>query len=271
MPDGSNTDLQKSAWRAVSRNMEMEFSFQMYGARNFPPILEILPKLKALGYAQVEGYGGLYGNEPGLAQALRNAGLTMPTGHFGLDTLEQTEQTIELARKLGTEIILCPAPPEGQREMDEAGWKALAATLAGLCEIYNKAGFQFGWHNHHWEFQPTASGRLPIEILLDEAPGLVWECDVAWVVKGKADPIAWIRRYKDRLVAIHVKDIAPEGECVDEDGWADVGHGVMDWQGIMNVVTAETDCRYFVMEHDNPNDVERFARRSIESARKLGN
>jgi len=247
----------------------MDFSFQLYCARNFQPILDILPRLKELGYTQVEGFGGLYANEPGLADAVKAADLSMPTGHFGLDMLEDTENTIKLCKDLGTEIILCPAPPPEQRDMDEDGWRALAATLARLCDIYTAAGFRFGWHNHHWEFQPTASGKVPMDILLEGAPKMVWEVDVAWVVKGNADPLEWIRRYKDRVVAIHVKDIAPEGECVDEDGWADVGHGTMDWQTIMDAVTSETDCEYFVMEHDNPNDVDRFARRSIESARKL--
>ena len=72
----------------------------------------------------------------------------------------------------------------------------------------------------------------------------------------------------DRIAAAHIKDIAPEGECVDEDGWADVGHGVMDWTAIMAALR-KTDARWFVMEHDNPKDHSRFASRSIETARGL--
>ena len=30
-----------------------------------------------------------------------------------------------------------------------------------------------------------------------------------------------------------------------------------------------TGCKYYVMEHDNPKDAERFARRSIEAAEQL--
>ena len=78
-----------------------------------------------------------------------------------------------------------------------------------------------------------------------------------------------MQRYADRVTAIHVKDIAPEGECVDEDGWADVGHGIIDWKAIMDFVKAKTKAELFVMEHDNPNDVERFARRSIDYCQSL--
>lgn len=248
----------------------MEFSFQLYGARNFPPILDILPTLKELGYAEVEGFGGLYANEPDLASILRDSGLTMPTGHFGLGDLQNTDATMKLASDLGTKTLFCPAIPQDERSQGEDGWKALAETLAGLGETYNAAGFKFGWHNHAFEYVPTASGALPLDLILEGAPDIVWQHDVAWTVRGGQDPIKWIDKYADRMVSAHVKDIAPQGECEDEDGWADVGYGTMDWAGIFAAIKSKTACRSFVMEHDNPNDVQRFARRSIESARKLG-
>ena len=69
--------------------------------------------------------------------------------------------------------------------------------------------------------------------IFEGGPELEWEMDVAWVIRGGADPLAWIEKYKDRITAAHVKDIAPAGENTDEDGWADVGHGTVDWKAIM--------------------------------------
>ena len=63
-----------------------------------------------------------------------------------------------------------------------------------------------------------------------------------------------------------VKDIAALGENLDEDGWADVGHGVVDWKGIMAALRA-VGVSNFIMEHDNPSDDARFARRALASAR----
>ena len=74
-----------------------------------------------------------------------------------------------------------------------------------------------------------------------------------------------MRKYSDRLIAVHVKDRAHEGECLDEDGWEDVGHGTMDWVDTISAVR-ETACQFFVMEHDNPKDDARFARRSLAAA-----
>ena len=51
------------------------------------------------------------------------------------------------------------------------------------------------------------------------------------MIRGGADPLEWMRPYGNRITAVHVKDIAPAGESADEDGWADVGHGTVDWNG----------------------------------------
>ena len=247
----------------------MDYSFQLYSARNLSPVTSILPKLKSLGYAQVEGYGGLFDDVDVLGAALKASGLTMPSAHFSLDMLKDTDTAMKTAERLGITTLICPAIDKDDRSQDEPAWVALAETLAGLAETYQKAGFAFGWHNHDFEFKPVASGKMPLEIILDMAPGLIWECDVAWVVRGNHDPLAWLQRYASRVAAIHVKDIAPKGDCLDEDGWADVGQGVIDWKRIMGFVTDKTKAGLFVMEHDNPSDVERFATRSIAYCQSL--
>ena len=47
-----------------------DLSYQLYSSRNFPPLADTLSMLADLGYAQVEGYGGLYEDLDGLASAL---------------------------------------------------------------------------------------------------------------------------------------------------------------------------------------------------------
>ncbi len=73
--------------------------------------------------------------------------------------------------------------------------------------------------------------------------------------------MVWLERYADRIVAAHIKDMTgdPTGP---EDGWADVGHGIMDWPRILPALRASS-ARYWVAEHDRPSDAARFARRSI--------
>lgn len=245
-----------------------ELSFQLYSARNVPSLDDFLTKLSRLGYKQVEGYGGLYADAAGLAANLKKNGLSMPTGHFGPAQVADVSTTLKTAEALGMKKIFCPhIGPEG-RSADESKWLELAEMLAKAGETYTREGYGFGWHNHDFEFVPTTSGRTPMEIILETAPNIEWECDIAWVIRGKADPIAWFDRYGSRITAVHVKDIAPAGQNADEDGWADVGHGVVGWDDLITKVISKTKAQYFVAEHDKPSDAERFATRSIATASK---
>jgi len=70
--------------------------------------------------------------------------------------------------------------------------------------------------------------------------------------------------------AVHVKDIAPAGEKADEDGWADVGTGTLDWKHYIADVKAKTQAKYFVLEHDKPSDAIRFARTSMATLKGYG-
>jgi sugar phosphate isomerase/epimerase len=245
----------------------MDLSFQLYSARNVPSLDDFLGKLAALGYKQVEGYGGLYADADGFAAKLKQHGLAMPTGHFGLDMLKDKPATLKVAETVGVKTIYCPHISPDLMGNSDAKWTEFAETLAGLGETYRAEGYGFGWHNHHFEFWKTESGKTPMEIILSTAPDIEWEMDVAWVKRGKEDPVAWMGRFGERISAVHVKDIAPEGENADEDGWADVGHGTMNWNSLINEVTTKTKAKYFVAEHDKPADAERFARRSIETAK----
>jgi len=246
-----------------------EFSYQLYSSREFPPLTDTLRMLKGLGYSQVEGYGGAYGDLDALEAALSDTGLKMTSGHFGIDMIEnEPGKVIEIAQSTGMKAVYCPFLVPDQRPSDAAGYARFGERLQRAGEPLVKAGFIFGWHNHDFEFRPLG-GSLPQTEIFKGGPNLSWEADIAWIVRGGADPIEWIEKYADRISAIHLKDIAPQGEAADEDGWADVGTGTVDWKNIFSTVRQKTRAQFFIMEHDKPKDHERFARRSIENASRF--
>jgi sugar phosphate isomerase/epimerase len=250
----------------------MMFSYQLYSSRNFPPLTDTLSMLARLGYDGVEGYGALYADDAAvqaLTASLGETGLAMPTGHFGLAQLESDPQKVlSIARALGITRIYCPHIAAPDRPTDAKGWLAFGARLHQAGLPFRDAGLGFGWHNHDFELRPLPDGNVPQDLIFEGGPDLEWEIDVAWVIRGGADPATWIAKYAPRITAAHVKDIAPAGENADEDGWADVGHGTVDWKALMAALRA-TPCQSFIMEHDNPSDHERFARRSLAAARGL--
>ena len=249
-----------------------EFSYQLYSSRNFPPLEDTLRMVANAGYCQVEGYGALF-TDLGAANALRAAmddtGLTMPTAHFGLDLVtERASDAVALARTLGLKAVFVPFVQPQQRPSDSAGWAAFGSTLAEASKPFLDAGLKFGWRNHEFECAALPSGEMPMDLIMQGSDDLMVELDIAWVQVGGQIPFRWIEKYKDRILSAHIKDIAPSGECQDEDGWADVGYGVMDWPGLFRALD-QTTVEYFVMEHDNPSDDTRFAKRSIDTCKGL--
>ncbi len=244
-----------------------DFSYQLYSSREFPPLEATLKMLADLGYREVEGYGGVYNDPKGLREQLDANGLKMTSGHFSLDMLEsESAKAVDIAGTLGLSAVYCPHVMPDKRPADAAGWTRFGERLQKAGEAVVEAGFIFGWHNHDFEFKRLPDGSVPLQRILDGGPSLKWEADIAWIVRGGGDPIEWIGKFGDRITAVHVKDIAPAGQNAGEDGWADVGHGTMDWKGIWAALR-KTPVRTFVMEHDKPADHKRFASRSIAAAK----
>jgi sugar phosphate isomerase/epimerase len=247
-------------------------AYQLYSSRNFPPLDATAKMLASVGLTGTEGFGGLYDTPATLAAtaaALKGAGLSMKTGHFGLSQVEDTPAwALEVAKTLGIERVYVPYLMAEDRPKDAAGWRAFGARLEKAGAPLRAAGLGFGWHNHDFEFIAQADGSIPQASILEGGPNLEVELDVAWVIRGGSDPLAWINRYAGRITAAHVKDIAPKGQNVDEDGWSDVGYGTVDWKTIHAALKA-AGCKHFVLEHDNPADHKRFASRSFATLNAL--
>lgn len=248
------------------------YSYQLYSSRNFPPLRKTLTMLGGLGYASVEGYGALFPDDADLG-ALRAdldaAGLTMPTVHIGVDVIrDRPARAIEIARAVGAKAVFGPHLAAPERPASPEGWVAFGAAFAEAAKPLQDAGVLVGWHNHDFEFRPV-DGTLPMDLLLSVSETIAVELDVAWCVKAGADPLEWIAAWGDRVVAAHVKDIAPAGTADNEDGWADVGQGTLDWPALMAALR-QTRCRWFIAEHDNPSNHHRFASRSLAAMQEFG-
>jgi sugar phosphate isomerase/epimerase len=187
------------------------------------------------------------------------------SGHFTLDmAMNDFDRLVAIARRLGLDIVVAPYLAPDQRPADRAGWLELGQSLSELGRKLGGVGLRFAWHNHDFEFHALPDGSMPIEHILGDT--LLWEADLAWVARANADPFFWIDRYRGRMPLVHVKDIAGAGEKQNEDGWADVGAGVLPWSELW-ARCAAAGAEIMIAEHDNPSAFARFARASAQAMR----
>ena len=248
----------------------MQISFQLYSARNAGTQPDVFQMLARLGFQNVEAYSAGFSDIDALEGDLGKAGLQLPSAHVGLEQLEaDTAGWIGVAKRLGIQTVYIPYLAEEQRPTTTDGYHALAERVAKLLPAFQAAGLGLGWHNHDFELRPLSDGSIPLSVLLDAVPDLQWEADLAWVVRADAAPADWVQRYAPRISAVHVKDIAPDGQNAEEDGWADLGEGVIEWQALLQLIKDEAPDALLILEHDNPSDAARFASRSLAKLHSL--
>jgi len=246
-----------------------QISYQLYCSRNFPPLDRTLGMLANAGYREVEGYRGLFDDIGALRAALDAHGLQMTSAHIGVEMIEDDlPGTLDLIKTLGIQKAFGPFLMPEDRPTDTAGWRAFGTRLAAAGAKLRDAGVPYGWHNHAFEFDVTPEGDVPLDLIAAADPALTLELDLGWVRVAGHDPVAWVGKYAGRIAAVHIKDIAPDGQGADEDGWADVGHGIMDWPAIHAACQA-AGIDHYVVEHDNPSDDARFAQRSLATLTTL--
>ena len=246
-------------------------AIQLYSLRSLDDLDQVLDTAAAAGFRYVEGVGSHLDDAANVRARADARGLRFCSSHVSLAALrERPDKVLAACRQLRLHQLFMPAVPPEQRAMDASGWCSLGRELGALATRFADEGIRLGYHNHNWELQPKDGMTTALELIFAEAENspLMWQADVAWLVRGGVDPNIWLRRYRNRLVSAHVKDIAPGGTKLDEDGWADVGDGVLDWHALWQTCR-ECGAQWMVVEHDKPSDPGRTAHASFAYLSKL--
>lgn len=184
----------------------MSYSLQLYTLRS--ALEKDLPgtirKVADIGYGQVEPYNFVaMANE--LGAALRENGLTAPSGHAPLLSEDQDE-IFAAARSLGIQTVIEPYIPAGQWQ-SAADIRATAEKLNAAARKAAGYGIRVGYHNHQWELEATVEGRTALEHFADLLdPEVVLEVDAYWAAVGGQDPVELLARLGTRVRFIHIKD-----------------------------------------------------------------
>lgn len=235
-------------------------------------------KVASIGYKEVE-FAGYFGRTPQQVRAtLEKNGLTSPSCHVEYAVLapDKWPAQIESAKAIGQSYIVNPWIPEELRKTDD-DWKRAVDTFNRAGEESKKAGIQFAYHNHWFEFLPE-NGKLPYDILLKQCdPNLVkMEMDLCWITTAGADPLKYFNEYPGRFPLVHVKDIKslPKittggaqnfGDTVD---LTEVGSGIIDWKRIF-AQSDKAGIKHYIVEHDHPKQPFESIRISYDYLSKL--
>ena len=258
--------------------MPKRLSFQLYSARNFQPWEPVIENIGKLGYKEVEGFGGAYGNkgaffdEPEKFKALLDKHeLTMPTTHlFPLDLFEKDmKRVIQVGRTMGIKYFYCPFVLPADRKATAAYWKGFGKRLGAVAKSLREEGFGFGWHNHDFEFKKLKDGSYPIDHIFEGGPLLDWEMDIGWIIHAKQNPVKWIKKYGSRITSAHIKEFTVKPDMNVEHGQTIVGKGTGKWPEIFKALREHSRCTQFVLEHDNPADYLAWAKGSFNYIAKL--
>ncbi|RZF29346.1 sugar phosphate isomerase/epimerase [Paraburkholderia sp. UYCP14C] len=253
-------------------NQALPISIQIYSLRKAGDLDRQFDIAAQAGFRQVELIGSLLEDAADTRNKLQAHGLRASSSHLSMTMLrERLDDVTAACETIGFTQLIMPAVPPAERDSDAAYWRALGTELGEFAHRLADRGIALAYHNHDWELRAKENGVTALELLFESAgeSPLGWQVDVAWLVRGGADPLPWLRRYTGRVVSAHAKDLAPTGEKLDEDGWADVGHGVMDWPTLSAACRA-AGARFLAAEHDNPSDAERFARNAFAYLHQLG-
>ncbi len=90
-------------------------------------------------------------------------------------------------------------------------FRALADKMNRAAEVVKKAGMQFCYHHHAFEFAPVEGSKTGMDILLERLdPKLAaLEVDMFWLKIAGIDPAAFLTKHKGRVPLLHVKDVLP--------------------------------------------------------------
>jgi sugar phosphate isomerase/epimerase len=227
-----------------------------------------LAKVAAIGYKEVE-FAGYFDRSPKELRAILDKnGLTAPACHVSYAVVQNKwPEAIETGQILGHKYIVCPWIDDSQRQSPD-GYKQAADLFNKAGEASRKAGIQFGYHNHFWEFLPDKAlgGKLPYDYLLEstDPANLKMELDLCWITVAGKDPLAYFKKYPGRFVLAHVKDLSKippidpgktSKEMIDEvaANFTAIGGGVIDWKKLLPAAQ-NAGVEHFFVENDEPKD-----------------
>ena len=223
-----------------------------------------LKKVRAIGYLEVEtaGFGGY--DAAHFRKALSDAGLKCSSSHFFNIGSGEANQIFEEADSLGVHYIVSSGmsrftdKPAG-KSMTADDYKAMADFCNSFGEQAKRAGLQFAYHNHNFEFRDVGQGKIGYDIFVEHTDDelVKLELDCGWMVAAGHSPVEYFRRFPNRYRMVHIKDFVkpthPSTSLASNDvpQGTVLGTGYIDYRPILKAAKA-SGVEHFYVEQEPP-------------------
>lgn len=225
-----------------------------------------LAQVAALGFGEVE-FAGYFDHTPQQVKAILDRNhLSAPSAHIPISALRgDLQQAVEAAQIIGHQYLICAwLPPEERKSLDD--YKKLVDLFNSAGERVKKAGLQFGYHNHDFEFVPDG-GKIPYDLILagTDPKAVIMEMDLYWVTKAGQSPLHYFSSHPGRFPLVHVKDM----DATPKRFFTEVGRGVIDFKPIFASAGKAGIKHFFVEQDETPGSPFSSIKVSIDYLKQL--
>ena len=257
--------LSLSAQRAnkpSSKHDSGQVGLQLYSLRNLfkTDVPRTLDQVRAFGIKYVE-LAGTYGVEPkAFNEELKAKGLRAISAHYSYEQFrDHIDDVIREAKVFDLQYVGC-AWIDHPHPLDEKTVHEMAGVFNRAGELLAKSKLNFFYHIHGYEFAPYRNGTLFDLLAKETNPRYVkFQMDVYWVVNAEQDPVKLLKRYGNRFVLMHLKDMkqgTPRnlvGESDIENNVA-LGQGIIPWGDVVRAAK-EAGVKWYFLEDESSSSV----------------
>ena len=238
---------------------------QLYSLRNQfkADVPRTLDQVRSFGIKYVE-LAGTYGLEPqAFNDALKAKGLQAISAHYSYEQFrDHIDDVIHEARVFDLEYVGC-AWIDHPHPLDERTVREMARVFNRAGELLAKNNLKFFYHIHGYEFAPYENGTFFDLLAKETNPRFVkFQMDVYWVVNAEQDPVKLLKRYGNRFVLMHLKDMkqgTPRnllGET-DIENNVSLGQGIIQWTEVIRAAK-EAGVKWYFLEDESSRSVDQI-------------
>ncbi|MEQ9310767.1 MAG: sugar phosphate isomerase/epimerase [Balneolaceae bacterium] len=254
-----------------------EFGVQMYTYRNIikdKGIEATLDIIKESGITAIEGGGASGFTLPEYKKMLDDRGLkTVSIGASYENLVEEPETIVENAKFLGAKYVMVAWIPHEVGSFNFVNASQAVEDFNKAGKILAENGLILKYHFHGYEIIPHKDGTLLDYMMENTNPNYVsYQMDIYWIQFGGGNPVHLLKKYPDRWVSFHLKDMQ-KGTLKDHTGLSDnstnviFGTGEIDFVGIIKTGN-ELGIKHYFIEDESDHVLEQVPK-SIEYLKSL--